>query len=70
MTRSPPPPISPSPPLARCRARAGALSRYNERVASLKSIRTWLATTLVGASILTAGVIALYIVPTVDRQYR
>ena len=36
----------------------------------MKSIRTWLATTLVGASILTAGVIALYIVPTVDRQYR
>jgi signal transduction histidine kinase len=39
-------------------------------MASLKSIRTWLATTLVGASILTASVIALYIVPTVDRQYR
>ena len=45
-------------------------ARYNESVAALKSIRTWLATTLVCASVLTASVIALYIVPTVDRQYR
>jgi signal transduction histidine kinase len=39
-------------------------------MAAFKSIRTWLATTLVCASVLTASVIALYIVPTVDRQYR
>ena len=39
-------------------------------MASFRSIRTWLAATLVIASVLTAGVIALYVVPTADREYR
>ena len=34
------------------------------------SIRTWFAATLVAVSLLTAGAIALYVVPTTDDQYR
>jgi signal transduction histidine kinase len=34
------------------------------------SIRSWLAATLVLVSLLTAGTIALYVVPTADRQVR
>ena len=37
---------------------------------SLRSIRTWLAGTLAGVSLLTAGTIALYVVPSADRQFR
>jgi signal transduction histidine kinase len=39
-------------------------------MARLCSIRTWFAATLVGVSLLTAGAIALYVVPTTDDQYR
>jgi signal transduction histidine kinase len=39
-------------------------------MAWLWSIRTWFAATLVGVSLLTAGAIALYVVPTTDDQYR
>ena len=36
----------------------------------LHSIRTWLAATLAAVSLLTAGAIALYVVPTADHQFR
>ena len=36
----------------------------------LHSIRTWLTATLVAVSLLTAGAIALYVVPTADHQFR
>jgi signal transduction histidine kinase len=39
-------------------------------MARLRSIRTWFAATIVGVSLLTAGAIALYVVPTTDGQYR
>jgi signal transduction histidine kinase len=39
-------------------------------VAHLSGIRTWFAATLVAVSLLTAGAIALYVVPTTDSQYR
>ena len=39
-------------------------------MARLRSIRTWFAVTLVAVSLLTAGAIALYVVPTADGQYR
>ena len=36
----------------------------------LSTIRTWFAAMLVGVSLLTAGAIALYVVPATDDQYR
>jgi signal transduction histidine kinase len=39
-------------------------------MAVIRSIRTWLTLTLVAVSALTAAVIALYVVPTADRQFR
>ena len=39
-------------------------------MARLRSMRTWFAATIVGVSVLTAGAIALYVVPSTDGQYR